>query len=320
VKKSDGSPIAIIGSGLIGRSWAIAFARAGHEVRLYDQAPGIAHDAIRLIHSAFVNLSELDLLSGQTPHDVGTRVHPMESLESTLQDVVYVQENTPENIAVKQAVFALLDAHTPQDAVIASSTSALLPSQFTQGLKGAARCLIAHPLNPPHLIPAVEVVPSPETSREAITKTVNLLSAIGQAPVLVRRETEGFVMNRLQGALLDEAIKLVRDGFASPTDIDTALKHGLALRWSFMGPFETIDLNAPGGLRDFAERYGPAYAAIGADRPGRVPWDQDMIGLLDDARREALPMHAHKDRQDWRDRQLAALAAHKRKTAKEIGE
>ncbi|QDG77276.1 3-hydroxyacyl-CoA dehydrogenase [Labrenzia sp. PHM005] len=299
--------VAIIGFGIIGQSWSISFARAGFKVRVFD--PALPEDWYQFLKAALDDLKELGLLEGQEPQAVLSRVSSVPSMQDAVCEAIYVQENTPEVASVKSRVFDELDALCQPDAIIASSTSALLPSQFTENLKGAERCLVAHPLNPPHLIPAVEIVPNPGTSDRAIKKTCELMQAIGQKPIVAKDEVPGFIMNRLQGAILDEAFALVGDGVCTVDDVDRAVRDGLARRWAFMGPFETIDLNAPGGVAGFMDRYGEAYANIGEGRPNRKTWD----GLLRDqvvrARRNAISEADLISRQEWRDRQLANISA-----------
>lgn len=300
--------VAIIGAGLIGQSWAITFARGGYTVALHDHDRGVTARAIEAIPDAVEALSALDLLSGQDAEDVIARVYGEDNLGDAVSRAVHVQENAPEDLDTKRAVFAALDEAADPGAVIASSTSALLPSAFTDGLSGAARCLVAHPLNPPHLIPAVELVPGPNTSAETVARTRALMVSIGQSPIETTREVEGFIMNRLQGAILDEAFALVERGLASPDDVDTAMRDGLARRWIFMGPFETIDLNAPGGIADFMDRYGPAYSTIGRDRPTRPAWNGDLRKRLVAYRSSELASGDRPARLLWRDRRLAQLA------------
>lgn len=302
--------VAIIGTGLIGQSWAISFARAGCRVRLFDDMPGVAAAALETIEKTLAGPAAGNLPPDVRLNAVLARLECADTLDQAVKGVCHVQECTPERIDVKQSVFAALDKKTGPDAVIASSTSALLPSSFMTGLPGSHRCLVAHPLNPPHLIPAVELVPSPETSPASVTATASLLKSINQKPFVVSREIEGFIMNRLQGALLDEAFLLVARGFASVEDVDTAMRDGLARRWLFMGPFETIDLNAPGGVASFIERYGPAYAEIGRERPSREAWSGQLAETVIAARRRALPERDLPARAAWRDARLAALAAH----------
>src|SRR5262249_3921973 len=149
------------------------------------------------------------LLDGQSPASVAARLQIAPSLEEALAGAVHVQESTPENLDIKKQVFARLDRLAPSDAVLASSTSAIPPSLFTETLAGRGRCLVVHPINPPYLIPAVEVVPAPWTEVGIVEKTRALMTAAGQAPIVMKRELDGFVMNRMQGALLEEAFRLV---------------------------------------------------------------------------------------------------------------
>ena len=142
------------------------------------------------------------------------------TLESALEGTVHVQENTPEDVEVKRAVFARLDAAAPPEAVLASSTSAILPSAFTENLEGRARCLVVHPINPPYLIPAAEIVPAPWTDPSIVERAAKFLRSAGHAPIVMKRELDGFVMNRLQGALLEEAFRLVEQGYAGVEDVD----------------------------------------------------------------------------------------------------
>ncbi len=296
--------IAIVGAGLIGQSWAITFARAGYNVALFDALAGAVENAHDQIARSCESLEEFDLLSGQDGAEVCARIRSAATMQDAVDGVCHVQENTPENLEIKRVIIKDIDRATPKDAVIASSTSALLPSQFSEGLEGAHRCLVAHPLNPPHLIPAVELVPGPSTSAETMATTTALMKSIRQTPICTLREVEGFIMNRLQGAILDEAFDLVERGLSSPEDVDAAMRDGLARRWVFMGPFETIDLNAPGGVADFIDRYGPAYDRIGAHRPDRTDWS----GPVAESVIQALQWYDRRTRSNWRDDRLAKLA------------
>ena len=313
------SKVAIVGTGFIGRAWAISFARAGHDVALWDVKPNAPAEALSYIEALLPDLAAHDLLEGRTPAAVRARIGASATLEAALEGAQHVQENTPEDIEVKRQVMASLDGGASSQAVIASSTSALLPSSFTETLTGRARCLVVHPLNPPYVIPAAEVVPSPWTDSNVVVRTADFLRACGHAPIVMKRELDGFVMNRMQGALLEEAFRLVADGYASVEDIDIGLRHGLALRWCFMGPFETIDLNAPGGVRDYIERYQSIYSRLFPAMQRRVDWSGPVVDTVEAERRKQLPATGLRDRQAWRDRRLMALAAHKRKAERDIG-
>ncbi|MEO1701648.1 MAG: 3-hydroxyacyl-CoA dehydrogenase [Pseudomonadota bacterium] len=302
-------PIGIVGAGMIGMSWAICFARAGHPVRLYDSFPATTEKAMAALPQLLRDLSDGDLLHDALPDDVLALVSPVDTLEAAVLDAYYVQENTPEKLDIKKQVFSQIDATMQGDTIIGSSTSALMASQFTLGMAHAARCMVVHPLNPPHLIPAVEIVPHADTDELAVKSARDLMASIGQKPIVAALESEGFIMNRLQGALLDEAFKLHADGVASVADIDTAMSAGLARRWLFMGPFETIDLNAPGGISDFIDRYGPAYERIGQRRSTRVDWQSEKVKLAIKERRDILALDQLGQRQNWRDACLARISS-----------
>ena len=312
------SKIAIVGSGLVGRSWAISFARAGHDAWMWDQGEGAAQAALGYIDKILPDLEANDLLRGSTPAQVMGRLHVATTVEEALDGAVYCQESTPENLEIKKAVFAMLDRIAAPQTILASSTSALLPSAFSEGLPGKDRCVVAHPINPPYIIPATEVVPAPWTRPDVVQRTAEIMREIGHAPIVMGKELDGFLINRLQGALLHEAFRLVAGGYAGVEDIDICLRDGLALRWSFMGPFETIDLNAPAGVRDYVARYGGAFAKM-AEGAAPIEWTEDLVGKIEAQRREKLPASALAARQAWRDRRLMALAAHKNKAVKEIG-
>ncbi|MEO9339488.1 3-hydroxyacyl-CoA dehydrogenase [Mesorhizobium sp. SB112] len=311
--------VAIVGCGFIGRAWAISFARARHEVRLWDQEQAAANAARDYISGILGDLAANDLLDGQTPDDVLERISVSDDLEQALDGVTYIQENTPEKLEIKRAIFSKLDALAAPETVIASSTSALLPSAFTDHVANRQRCLVVHPINPPYLIPAAEVVPAPWTSQETVERARDFLISAGHAPLVMKRELDGFIMNRMQGALLEEAFRLVADGYASIEDVDIGIRDGLALRWSFMGPFETIDLNAPGGVRDYVERYQSIYSNIFPQMLRRVDWAGEVMDTIETDRRKRLSKENLTDRQVWRDRRLMALAAHKRKSDEEFG-
>jgi 3-hydroxyacyl-CoA dehydrogenase len=310
--------VAIVGTGLVGRAWAIAFARAGAACRLFDVTPGAAELAKERIAVLLDDMVEAGLLKAAAP--VLRRLETVRTLPEALADANWLQESVPEELTLKRQVWADIDALAPSTTLLASSTSALVPSKFTEHLAGRERCFVAHPLNPPYLIPAAELVPAPWTSPETMRRAADIMTGIGMAPISMTRELDGFVMNRLQGALLEEAFRLVEGGYCSAEDVDRGLKHGLALRWSFMGPFETIDLNAPLGVRDYCERYQHIYERLHPTMQRRADWTGPVLGRIEAERREALPADQLEARQRWRDRRLMALAAHKQSASSAIGD
>jgi len=303
-------PIAIVGAGLIGRAWAIVFAQAGHPVRLYDMDAKAMANSHAYIADRLAELVEFGLMKEQ-PEAVLERITCEPDLALALIDTILVQENIRETVEAKIEIFARLDILAPGDAILASSTSWLPASTFTADLAGRERCLVAHPTNPPYLVPLVELCPTPWTSASAMQRAHEIYSAAGQTPVTLTREVHGFLLNRVQAAVLNECFNLYEQGLASADDIDKVLKDGLALRWSFMGPFETIDLNAPAGVPDYATRYGSQYLEASMKSP-TFRWSEATISRLDAERRKHLAVSDIGNRSVWRDRRLMALLAHKR--------
>jgi L-gulonate 3-dehydrogenase len=298
--------VSIIGVGMLGSAWSIAFARAGCAVTGWDPLTEASDASLKVVDQLIGELDSRKLLKTGTRRDITGRINVADSLEQALEGTDWVQESAPEDVQTKQDLWKVLDQLARPDAILASSTSSIVPSAFSADLPGAHRCLVAHPLNPPYLIRAVELVPGPGTSAETMERARAFMEEIGQAPIVMKRELDGFVMNRLQAAILDEAFHLVGAGFCSVEDIDTGVREGLAQRWSFMGPFETIDLNAPGGVRDYVMRYGPMYHRLVRSRSHPAIWDGAVLDEVEKQRRERLPEAALKERQLWRDRCLMA--------------
>jgi L-gulonate 3-dehydrogenase len=303
--------VAIVGAGLIGRSWANVFARAGWQVQVWDpdvEQRETAHGRIAL------SLRELEA-HGLVPDakDAAARVQVVHTLKDAVRGADYVQESGPETLEVKLATFAALDAAAPPRCVLASSTSAIVASRFTESLSCRARCIVAHPVNPPHLAPVVELCGAPWTSQATQDFTREVMLGVGQVPIDVKREIDGFVLNRLQVALLTEAFRLVQDGVVSPQDLDASVAHGLGLRWSFKGPSETIELNAPAGIADYCERYVPWFRRYMADLPTPAVWNDDAWRAVAEEWGPAPSAEQVAQKSLWRNERLAALAAHKLK-------
>ncbi len=295
--------VTIAGAGLIGRGWAAAFARAGWEVTLWDMAPDVLPRA-----EAAVRATLADMAAAGLPVVMG-RLRAEGDLAQALEGADYVQENIPEDRVAKADLFARLDAHAPPEARIGSSTSTFPGTWFLSDVPGRHRCMVAHPANPPHLMPVVELVPAPWHAAADVAPFVEILGSIGQVPVVLGREIEGFVMNRLQTAVINEAVALVGSGVIDPAGLDAVMKHSLGLRWALMGPFETMDLNAPGGFMDYATRYGPSYEAMGRDLSPPAPWPVAALDQIEAVRRAAVPAGDVAARMAWRDRALMRLMA-----------
>lgn len=302
--------IAIVGSGLVGQAWAIVFARGGHRVKMWDGDPSAVAGAATLIEKQVADLQAAGLIDD--PVGLIARISGCATLEEVLLGADYVQESLPERLEMKKEIFAKMDALAPSATILASSTSSIPASAFTEGLPGRARCLIAHPVNPPYLVPVVEICGAPWTDAQIVQRTWDVMEGVGQKPVKIHRELKGFVLNRLQGALLREAFRLVEQGYVDAEGLDVTVREGLGLRWSFMGPFETIDLNAPDGLADYARRFNDMYQSISTEQTSTEPWSEEVIEKLESQRRTILPKDQLLARRLWRDRRLMALAAHKK--------
>ena len=303
--------VAVIGAGLIGRSWANVFARAGWDVALTDADAATLEAAPALIRAGLDDLASHGLVADAA--GAARRVRLAANLAEALDGAEFVQENLPERVEVKQAIFAELDRLAGPDAILASSTSAIIASRFTEALPGRARCLVAHPVNPPHLVPVVELCGAPWTSPATVARARAVFASIGQRPIEVKREIDGFILNRLQGALLSEAFRLVGEDYVSPQDLDDTIRHGLGLRWAFMGPIETAELNAPEGIRDYCTRYADSLKSVPRDPAGPQVWDEPNVTRVIAAWGAPPDRKTLAEKSTWRDRQLAALAAHKKR-------
>jgi L-gulonate 3-dehydrogenase len=300
--------VAIVGAGIIGSSWALTFARAGWQVRVFAR-----HQEVRdTLHARVQRAASAAraMAPDVTPDEIVARVSLSPTIGEAVEGARWVQESIEESRDAKAACFAELDAAAPADAVLASSTSSIGASLFTEGLAGRHRCLVAHPATPPHLIPVIEMVPAPWTDAAVLERAFGIMRDVGQVPVLVRRERPGFVLNRLQVALLTEMFAVVRDGLMSPEDVDALIRDGFGLRWAFLGPMEGIDLNAPGGIADYLARYGFMFEQAARERGATEPvLTGELVQALQATMRQRLPLDGIPGRVAWRDQHIAALRA-----------
>ena len=300
-------PVAVVGAGSIGVAWAIVFARAGRAVTLYDVDESRRSAVAGEVAERAGELAEHGLL--EDPVALAALVSVSGSLADAVAGAVHVQECVVESEPVKRKLFAELDALAAPETVLASSSSMMPVSRFAADLPGRARCLVVHPGNPPYLLPVAELVPADFTAEDTVDRTHDLLVSVGMVPVRVHHEVEGFVFNRLQGALLREAYRLVRDGVASAADVDKVVSHGLGRRWSVIGPFATAELNTRGGITRHAGLMGPAYLRMGAEHGEVEEWEPELV------ERVVGSLHEQLAPEDWdanvlrRDRALMRLAA-----------
>jgi carnitine 3-dehydrogenase len=262
--------IAVIGAGTIGASWATLFLAHGSEVAVHDPAPDIERKVRAFIAGAWPTMAPLGLAAGADPDRVTFHADPAQAVEGA----ALVQENGPESLGAKQALFARLEQALARDAIVASSTSGLLPSDLQAGRILPERYLVAHPFNPPHLMPLVELVGGRATAPAVLERAAAIYRSVGKRPITIRREMPGHVANRMQAALYREAIHLVLEGVASIEDVDAAIAYGPGLRWAIIGPHMLHHLaGGEGGLRHLLEHIGPGIESWWRDlgRPDLTP-------------------------------------------------
>ena len=296
--------IVILGAGFIGLSFAAVFEDAGFRVTLADPDPQRRAEAAEGINAQ----REAIELAGLGQKKAGN-VSVVPAPDTALGAAGLVIECGPENLRIKQEIFADLLAKTGDNTVLATASSAIRMSQIVPDIRDQTRCLVAHPMNPPAVLRIIELCPAPGTAATSVGAAAAIFAAAGFAAARLDQEIEGFILNRLQGAVLREAYRLVDEGVAEPNDIDTAVRLGLGPRWALAGPFETAELNTPGGIPAHAERMGPAYKRMGEARGETVDWNEPLILRVADARATARSGMTIPDRARWRSRAVARLVA-----------
>lgn len=251
------SRVAVLGAGLIGRSWTALFLAAGHDVAIYDPADNVEDLVREGIDSAWPMLQRLGLTTEERPTATLTfYADPSEAVKGA----TFIQESVPERIDIKWALYALIEPALARDAIVASSASGLTLSELQSGWQDASRLVLGHPFNPPHLIPLVEVMGNERTAPGVVDTARAFYESVGKVTIEVKREMPGHVANRLQAALWREAIHLVNEGVASVADVDTAIASGPGLRWAVMGPTTLFHLGGDEeGLQTFCDRYTDSF-------------------------------------------------------------
>ncbi|OPY88481.1 MAG: L-carnitine dehydrogenase [Smithella sp. PtaU1.Bin162] len=299
--------IACIGAGVIGHSWACAFARGGYEVRLMDVNNDLlrkAENGIRRNYEVFV---KNELINQDEVAAILKKIEMGTDISWAVEDADFCIESVSENIDLKKDIFGKMDQAAPQRAILASSTSGQPMTEIAKATKRPEKCVIIHPLNPPHIIPAVEVVKGTLTSDETVDLTVGLLKKIGRRPYVCLKEVPGFVMSRLLTVVLREALSLLKKGVATVEDIDTAINSGLGLRFGLMGVFEIHNLTASGGLENFFKNYSGFYRQIWADLEDMKDVTPELAAKAVEGIRKELGDRSQEDIIKWRDEKLLEL-------------
>lgn len=270
---------AVIGGGLIGASWTAVFLSHGLRVTVHDPRPDIERVVRAGLRAVAPTLQELRMNVADLVEDTGTLSFEA-SLATAVTDADVVQENAPERLELKQQLWAAIEEAAKPDALLASSSSAIPATAIAEQMRRPERLIIAHPFNPPHLVPLVEVVPGPRTDPAVADRAVAFYKAMGKRPQLLRKEFPGFVANRLQNALFREAVHLVSQGVVTEQELDEIVTSSIGLRWAIAGPFQTYHLGGgPGGLPAFLEHFGKTlddtWSTLGAPS-----LDQHTVALL----------------------------------------
>ncbi len=307
-RSASNARIAIVGAGSIGIGWALHFAAHGHEVRLFDVDANQLALVDQRIKERLEALKAHDLLREEISI-IAARISTHDSLASAVSDVEYIQECGPELVEFKESLFLEIENLASERAVIASSSSAIPASRFTEKMKHPERALVVHPGNPPYLLLVAELVPHQGTSQLVIDFVKDLLESSGMSAVVVHGEPEGFVFNRLQGALLREAYALVRDGVISPLEIDEIMIQGLGKRWALIGAFGTSALNVKGGIEAHAKRMGTSYHRMGLERGQDDPWSEELVAQVADDIKKKFPVESWESDVIKRDLALMKLTA-----------
>ncbi|GMS97970.1 hypothetical protein PENTCL1PPCAC_20145, partial [Pristionchus entomophagus] len=311
--------VAIVGSGLIGSCWAALFASSGYPVCLYDIGEEQLVNAKKNVEKNLAKLEEEGLSRGSsTAEEALSRITSTTSLAEALNGAIYVQESTMESVEFKQKIFGEMDALAAPETILASSTSTIPTSSFTEGLQNRSRCIVVHPVNPPLYLTLTELVPAPWTEAAVVDRAYEIMESIGQTPIRLKKEVLGFAVNRMQYALLAESWRLVKDDVLSVEDVDKVMSEGLGPRYAYYGPFGVIHLNAPAGVRDYCNRYAPGIRRVLADFSETPKFDEEeVVRELEDSLQKSLPVEGMAEHSAKRAQKLAELAKLKRKLKKD---
>lgn len=300
--------IGILGAGLIGASWASFFAAQGLNVRIYDVNEEVKQQALGVAENNLQRLVKLELLSEEAKAVGLQNLQLVDSMQELLTDVEYVQESVIEDYEIKADVYRQFEQSAPETAILASSSSGLLMTRMQSVMQHPGRALIAHPFNPPHLIPLVELVPGEQTAPETVERVRDFFQQLGKYPVILNKEVPGHIANRLAAAIWRESLALLDEGVASVEDIDAALCQGPGLRWALMGQHLIYELGGgEGGYQKFFDTIGASFEAYWEDMQTwtRIPESAKAKAVA--GTQKYLEQQGRAERAAWRDEKLVRI-------------
>ena len=299
--------IACVGSGLVGQGWAALFALNGYDVIMQDLSDDKLDEAVGRVNHHIDVLVDAGL--GSDPEAAKRRLSTTTRLEEALNGIDFVIESVYENLELKRTLYAEMDEIAQEDVILASSTSGFMMSEINREMKKhPERAIVAHPWNPVHLVPLVELSPSPKTSKKTIDVTYKLMEDIGRVPVVLKKEVPGFIANRLSAVLWREALDLADQGVASVEDIDKSIRAGPGIRWAIMGPYLTYHLGGgKGGIEYIMDHIGASKAEWLKTMANWTEYPDTVKEKAIDGVNEMVGDKPLEELEAWRDQYLIAL-------------
>lgn len=300
--------ITVIGAGLVGSAWAAFYAGKGFTVKLYDIDKSVTEKGYQKALENLTFLLEHNLIPQEAYERANSSLDRVESIQEAVKATDFVHESASERYEIKKNLFAEIDGYTPEDVIIASSTSALLMTEIQKVMKHPERGVIAHPFNPAHLVPLVELVGGEQTSEAVIARLHDFYEDCGKVPVILKKEIPGFIANRLQAAVWREAIDMVLKGVASVGDVDKALYAGPGIRWALMGQHMTYHLGGgPGGIEHFVDHIGENKRRLWEDMAKWTQLPSETKRVLADGIEQEMGEKSIKEVEQWRDEKIVKL-------------
>lgn len=306
--KNSIKKVACIGSGLIGQGWATLFAAKGYEIIMQDLSDDRLKSAVEQVALNLKFMEDNGRLQMGKAATACKRIRSTTDLAEAVKSADYIQESVPDDYQSKKKVFTEMDALVPADTILASSSSGLLMSEIQRVVTRPERCIMAHPFLPVHLLPLVEIVGGEQTAMETVDITYNLMTKLGKTPVRLKKEVSGYIVNRLQAAILREAVDLVASGVASAEEVDRAFCSGMGMRDPFIGPILRAHL-AGGGIEGFLENYADSYRlrweSMATWHTVSAPMRETLVKNVNEM--SIVRKHSLEKIKNWRDKMLVEI-------------